>query len=109
MTGKERESNANAVEREFGTVSPGLLGSCEVCQQANCDMTPREFYNAVHETQTVFDEGGFSRSSCELCGSHLGGDRYAAHSINKQHEIIHFDVCVDCLMSTANGEEYPDE
>lgn len=49
-------------------------------------------------------EGSFSPSSCELCGSRLGGDRYPAHGVNDDGEIIHYDICSDCLFYLANGE-----
>lgn len=107
MTGQARECNAIEVENQIGTVSPGLYGGCPHCQSAH-GMEPREFYHGVHVSQDVVDEGGFSWMDCELCGSELGGDRFAAHA-SKDGASYHVDVCVDCLMATANGEEYPDE
>jgi hypothetical protein len=50
------------------------------------------------------DEGGFSWSSCDSCGSSLGGDRYVAHGVDANKDIIHMDICVDCLMFFANGD-----
>lgn len=51
------------------------------------------------------DEGGFSRSDCDSCGSSLGGGRYAAHGFDdKTGELYHLDICVDCLAYHANGE-----
>lgn len=62
----------------------------------------------VEHAVSCCDEGGFSWSACDSCGSHLGGDRYPAHGvikINDGREIItHFDICVDCLCYHANGD-----
>jgi hypothetical protein len=51
------------------------------------------------------DEGFFSWSSCDCCGSSLGGTRYAAHGRDKDGNLVHLDVCSDCLMYLANGDE----
>lgn len=59
------------------------------------------------------DEGSFSWSSCDSCGSALGGNRYPAHGVlapsmeeaqKPEQEITHFDVCADCLFYHANGD-----
>jgi len=57
------------------------------------------------------EEGGFSWSECDFCGSPLGGSRYPAHAIlaptpeeARDREISHFRVCADCLQYVANGE-----
>lgn len=110
-TGQERSDNATERENELGHVAPGLYGACEICQSAY-GMAPREFYNRVHEVQDIEDEGSFSWHTCELCNSHFGGDRFAAHASKEVHgkwEHTHLDVCSDCLMATANGEPYPSE
>jgi len=113
MTGQERSDNATEVENQLGNVAPGLYGACETCQNAY-GIAPQEFYNRVHETQDniIQDEGSFSWHACELCGSHLGGDRFAAHATKQENgkwEHTHLDVCSDCLMAMANGEPYPSE
>ena len=54
------------------------------------------------------DEPYFSWSPCDCCSSRLGGDRYAAHGIDEDGDIVHLDVCVDCLMYLANGDEPED-
>ena len=66
-------------------VSTGIIETCEECPE--------------------FDEGSFSWSTCDCCGSHLGGDRFAAHGRDIDGNILHLDVCVDCLMYIANGDE----
>jgi hypothetical protein len=64
------------------------------------------------------DEGHFSWSSCDICGSPLGGDRYAAHGIiaesmadaqGEESTVTHFDVCANCVVFAANGDLPEDE
>ena len=78
------------------TVAPGT--AAEVCGECESD---GEEYN----------EGSFSWSDCDSCGSTLGGDRHPAHGIVQSDgdtlpkgTIIHMSICVDCLMYHANGE-----
>ncbi len=62
------------------------------------------------------DEGSFSWSGCDACGSNLGGNRYPAHAIKtssfgkprQNGDICHIDICERCLMFHANGEEPED-
>ena len=47
----------------------------------------------------------FSWSSCECCGSSLGGDRYHANGINKYtHEVNCYEICPDCLYYAEYGQ-----
>lgn len=80
-------------ELEF--VSVGICPSCLVCQDT-WNMPEDELQTAWTDC-TVNDEGGFSWSPCEGCGSTLGGNRYAAHGRTPDGTLIHFDVCGDCL------------
>lgn len=116
MTGAEREANtASYLEgTEFFSV-----GTCKGCAECG-DVNPESG-----------DEGSFSWSGCETCGSSLGGDRYAAHGyvripqtvrryqspysdkpaqtyVRKVRTLVHFDVCADCLQYFANGEPFPE-
>jgi len=84
-------------------VSVGLCGKCPDCQR-DYDMSPHVFYSAV-ESGEVYDEGHFSWGRCECCGSRLGGNRYAAHGIDQDDNLVHLEVCVDCLQYIANGDE----
>jgi len=58
-----------------------------------------------HQDESVGDEGHFSWHPCECCGSPLGGLRYAAHGFIAGGAICHLDVCADCLVFIANGDE----
>jgi hypothetical protein len=62
------------------------------------------------------DEGSFSWTRCESCGSSLGGQRYVAHLIahepeegwpggEKGPDVYHISICADCLIFHANGDE----
>ena len=54
------------------------------------------------------DEGGFSWSPCDVCGSHLGGDRFKATMCNPglEHvdDEIEVSICTDCVVFSANGD-----
>jgi len=108
FTAQEREDNATDTENAIGSVSPGLLGTCGTCQ-FDYGETPRAFYSKVHTTGEIIDEGSFSLYECELCGSHLGGDRFAAHAYHAENGITHLEVCHDCDNSLAYGIPYPSE
>ncbi len=52
---------------------------------------------------------GFSWSSCDGCGSKLGGDRFRINLLPidspiNDDTIIPIAVCIDCLMVYANGD-----
>jgi len=54
----------------------------------------------LHEyNEEVGDEGEFSWQPCELCHSTLGGQRYAAHALDSNDELIHLEICVDCVQN----------
>jgi hypothetical protein len=82
-----------------------------------------------HEIECA-EAGGFSWHACDCCGSRLGGNRSPAHGFLSQklagalakippgspdgqalrHEAfeqarIHLDICQDCLLFLANGDE----
>ena len=88
------------------TVAPGICSACPECQ-SSYGMGEDEL-DTAYSNGDVCDEGVFSWRPCESCGSSLGGDRYDAHGLTADGEIIHLDICVDCLMLHANGDT-PDE
>jgi len=57
-----------------------------------------------------FEEGWFttepyfSWSSCDTCGSTLGGNREDAHGYLNDNTLIHLSICVDCAVYIANCE-----
>ncbi len=60
------------------------------------------------EDGTPEDEGGnidpwFSWSPCEMCGSHLGGDREYLRARALDDEIVTFEICEDCVYFVNYG------
>ena len=54
-------------------------------------------------------EPSFSSQPCGSCGTYLAGDRHPAHGFLEGApvvggEIIHLDICTDCVMFHANGD-----
>jgi hypothetical protein len=82
-------------------VYPGLSWTCDDCKSSHGIDDEAEFERMIMD-EGYSDGGGFSWHDCDLCGSRLGGDRYAAHGQYKG-EWYHLDICVDCLQYTANG------
>lgn len=84
--------------------STGIGGDCEKCAESH-GMEPAEFKDAV-ECGDIPNEGSFSWSSCGICGSHFGGDRYKWHALHTEtSELMHFDdACTDCILYLANGD-----
>ena len=74
----------------------GIHAACPRCQ-SDYDRTEQELYDGS-EDGTVFDEGSFSWSACELCHERLGGTRYSAHQLIDE-EWEHLEICEDCLMT----------
>jgi len=78
-------------------VSPGACPGCASCGLEDVADTEDERYQLA--------DGGsfFSSASCECCGSILGGDRHYAHGLIGD-EVVHFDICADCLFYLASGD-----
>lgn len=76
----------------------GIHAACSRCQ-SDYDLSEQELYDGSADG-SVFDEGSFSWSTCELCKDQLGGTRYSAHElINDEWE--HLEICGDCLIALA--------
>jgi len=78
------------------------VGPCPGCETCGLSDNPTE------EEYDLASESHFSWSPCDSCNSHLGGDRHAAHGYitfdDGSEELVHFDVCTDCLLYHANGD-----
>ena len=96
-----------AIERNWRDylIFPGASPNCRRCGDIGKD---------DEEAIQLANEGSFSWSACGSCNSGLGGDRYASHAIHKQAfgpdaqrpgDVHHIEICVDCLMFHANGDE----
>ena len=83
--------------------SSGFLAECDECRD-NHDFCCVHSAKAAVEAGDSLSEGSFSWEPCDICGSHLGGDRFSAHALDDDGQIIHLEVCTDCVMFMANGE-----
>jgi hypothetical protein len=87
---------------EGGYVAPGCAGP--KCEFATDEPDPEN-----HQC-----EPSFSWCQCDSCRSTLGGDRHPAFFIpdawpkDRSLEPFEIDICTDCVMYWANGDE-PDE
>lgn len=87
--------------------SVGVCPDCETCAE-DFGFCCVHALNAEIESGEVVDDGGFSQSDCDTCGSSLYGARYSAHAVldsSKDREVIHLSVCVDCMQYIANGDK----
>ena len=88
-----------SVNHYTGDCDAFSVGTCFACVECNPDEATESDFAGESE------EGNFSSCQCDSCGSTLAGDRYAAHWLDIDNEIIHCAVCVDCLFYHANGDE----
>lgn len=89
------------------TVAPGPAACCSTCLDAY-GVEDTGDIDAMQEQ--MLDEGNFASAQCDSCGSTLAGDRFDAHGIAHEFKagertIIHMDICTDCLLFHANGDE----
>ena len=49
-------------------------------------------------------EGHFSWTRCDVCDRDLGGDRFAAHGVDINDDIVHLEVCQDCMYYITYGK-----
>lgn len=83
-------------------VSPGLCSSCKTCQQLY-NLSEKDLA-AAYESGRLVDEGHPSKADCEACGQSLAGNRYEAHAVPEDGDVIHLSICEDCLFYFANGD-----
>ena len=83
-------------------------GHCPGCEQCADDHgVDQDTFDAGVESGEIPNEGSFSWSGCDLCGSALGGTLEPYHYWDKETDtIVHgFGACVDCICYIANGDE----
>ena len=87
---------------EIPDIDPSPCPGCGKCR-------PLSEEDAVDEPSNVWydlaAEPSFSWSPCDGCGSRLGGNRYPAHTLDEDSQIIHLEICEDCLVFFANGDD----
>jgi hypothetical protein len=87
-----------AVKRATEGLSHISTGACPGCNECGIPEDSEDYESDSADT-------AFSWSSCDTCGSSLGGARHAAHGVSPEHGVIHFDICTDCLFFLEYGEE----
>lgn len=99
MNFKEKYNNG---VKGLNYLSVGLNYKCGVCQDifelSESEMKVKLFNG------TLFDEPEFSKESCDICNSSLAGNRYIAHGKDSRNNIIHLEICEDCVMYMETGE-----
>jgi len=100
------------IERNLEGIVFFSVGACPGCEScygfSGVDAADPD--NPTEDEQDMANESHFSWRSCESCGSGLGGDRHPAHgyladkSGKATDDLLHLDVCVDCLLFHANGD-----
>lgn len=92
------------------SISPGLNIQCLECTEnyyydgKTLSEYSLEELEELQRKGKLLDEGAFSHSYCDSCGTPLSGNRYYAHGFNNKREIVHLDICEDCVMYFANGD-----
>ena len=83
--------------KDLKFVSTGLCPDCKDCADSfgYDDMNK---YNQDVENGNICDEGSFSWSPCDDCNISLGGNSYYAHGMDENDDLVHFTICLDCLM-----------
>jgi hypothetical protein len=90
-TPKEYKAYQAEVERRLEGLTHVSTGACRGCSE--CGLEDDSEDSDVDSAS----ESHFSWSSCDACGSSLGGDRHPAHGVSQKFGILHLDVCSDCL------------
>ena len=103
---------AGVADLEDGSFSAGFW-KCPDCDSDNFDNCDgcRECDKTAEQLQ-AYSEPSFSWSSCDICGSHLGGDRYTVIACLKgarkagwtEDHQWQGEVCFDCLYFECYGQ-----
>lgn len=100
----------DSIDHELQGLEAVSAGPCPGCSECFPDASDAD--EPTNDEHDLASEPHFSWSTCECCGSRLGGDRHPAHGLIpnadgslKGAALVHFDICVDCLLYLANGDE----
>ena len=96
VTKEEYKEYEESVEHYTKGLEAISSGHCPGCEECGCE-------NAETADDCPETEAHFSWSSCDICGSTLGGDRLPFHAI-LNGKIIHLEGCVDCQYYVAYGQ-----
>lgn len=84
-------------------ISSGFSAHCEDCRDSH-DICCEHRAKFAMESNEIVDEPSFSWRSCETCGSRLAGDRQAGHALDSNDDLVHLNMCTDCILYVANGD-----
>lgn len=80
-----------------------LTSGYHVCPECGEDW-PDDGQCLCGEDRECWEEPSFSWSSCECCGSSLGGDRYHATGYHRPADKVYeYEICGDCVYYGAYG------
>lgn len=85
-----------AVERGCQGLEAISTGACPGCVECGLDEDCSE------DERELAGEAWFSWRRCDICSRALGGNREPGHAI-LDGQMIHFDVCVDCVYYLEYG------
>ncbi len=103
-TGKAYIDAFNRRTSDLQFLSCGICSKCSDCQ-STFDAGELTLERLIQDGLT--DEGGYSRSGCDCCGSSLYQMLYAGHAyvdLGGKQVLTHLDLCVDCMLYIANGQ-----
>ena len=99
----EYEESFKNGSKGFTAWSSGFCSGCQDCLDGQ-NICCSDKAEAMIERDEIVNEPNFSSQACDICGSHLGGDRYAAHALDDDNEIVHFEICTDCIYYMEYGQ-----
>jgi len=99
----------DAFERGMQGMIGVSSGSCPGCEKCMEGYATADAHRKAWERGETPESPTFSWSACGVCGTTLGGDRSVWHWIDPndpKREINHeHDMCTDCVLFHANGDE----
>jgi predicted metal-binding protein len=93
---REYQKTVEANTKGLHAFSTGACPGCDECGLADIEDMDDPEYDMASEPH-------FSWSACDICNGRLGGDRYPAHFLDSENEIVHVSVCSDCYYYTEYG------
>lgn len=101
MNTQELKEYKTRVEHFLKGLTHVSTGACPGCPECGLEDEP----DMDCEAYELAGESHFSHTACECCNSPLGGDRHSAHAVDPDtDEILHLDICTDCVFYIAYGE-----
>ena len=84
---------------DLAWVTSGAVLGCRGCLSRVPMVAERTVEDWIERVETPH----FSWHPCGLCRSPLSGHRSPAHGIDPSQEIVHLEICDDCVRYLADG------